>query len=205
MPTLRMPEKRSSPLALTPSRAAPRSQRQVTRFARPSLQVLAPFEQGPVPGEYRHGQIEVVEPLHEEGGSKQPISDATDDALTQNCVAPHFAQGSWFPPSLVEGVPASAPALPHASIAAQVDAPVMHARVRSSNEPHRASQSGGAEPHFWPTAAQTSEHEVDALDVAPLEPLPPEAALPDSELHAKKKRPAKMPARGRVPSCMRDE
>lgn len=159
-----------------------------------------------MPGEYRHGQIDVVEPLHEAGGSKQPISDATGDALTQNCVAPHFAHGSLFSPSFEE-VPPSAPALalPHASIAAHEDAPVMQARVRSSNEPQRESQSGGVEPHFWPTAAQTSEHEVDALDVAPFEPLPPEAALPDSELHAMKKRAAKMPARGRVPRCMRDE
>lgn len=60
------------------------AQRQEMRFASPSLQSLPPLEQGPVPADRRHGQTDDDDPLQVAGGSKQPISEATDDAVTQN-------------------------------------------------------------------------------------------------------------------------
>jgi hypothetical protein len=53
-------------------------------FARPSLQLFVPFEQGPLFGWYKHGQMLVDEPLHVAGGSQHPISAETDEVATQN-------------------------------------------------------------------------------------------------------------------------
>jgi hypothetical protein len=53
-------------------------------FVSPSLQLLVPFEHGPTFGWYMHGQMLDAEPLHVPGASKHPISEVTDDDVTQN-------------------------------------------------------------------------------------------------------------------------
>lgn len=144
---------------------------QETRFANPSLHDLVPFEHGPAPAR-RHGHLD-VDPL-QIGASKQPISEGTDEALTQNCVEPQLLHGSFDVgvPLSVGVAPASVVvALAHASIASHEIAPKTHFLVASEKLAHVDSHEGGVEPQLFATVAQTSAHVVEVSESVPLDAL----------------------------------
>lgn len=60
--------RRAQATSVPPARARLDPQLQEMVLAAPSLQLDVPFEQGPEPFVNMHGQIELVEPLHESGG-----------------------------------------------------------------------------------------------------------------------------------------
>lgn len=129
-----------------------------------------------------------MEPLQVAGGSKHPISDDTEDSVTQNWLAPQALHGSVVtgpPLSLVVEPPSSEVEFPQLLMASHELALTMHCFVASEKPEQVDSHWGGVAEHVLVIDEHTSAQEVGPV------PLPGDAdpELPDEQAMAAVRKP----------------